>query len=284
MFPSISFRFLSSQNFSGAMTLKNEAGWNQVEADWEFFLNISPQGCFVAEYENQVIGTAATINYSHRFSWVSMVLVDPKFRGQGIARRLMELAIESVADLGLVRLDASDMGRPLYEKMGFVAECQIVRLLRSPGAAAEYFPQGMGPISADNLEAVCEADQQVFGADRRGVLTNFLNRGPGNGWVKIVDGKVSGYIFTRNGTKAFHIGPLVAEDMETARELLLEMIHLHREKVIMLDTFASHTDWLNILKEAGFEPVRFLTRMNLDKNVEFGITARQYALAGLEFG
>ncbi|MEZ4826976.1 MAG: hypothetical protein R3C61_11960 [Bacteroidia bacterium] len=131
----------------------------------------------------------------------------------------------------------------------FVAECQIVRLLRLRCGGRIFFP-GNGPhFVSDNLEAICEADQQVFGADRSVVLTNFLNRGPGNGWVKIVNGRVSGYIFTRNGTKAFHIGPLVAEDKETACELL-EMIGLHSESD-NADTFADHTDWLNILKEAA---------------------------------
>lgn len=52
---------------------------------------------------------------------VSSVYTRPGYRRQGISRRLMELLIEEARALRMDRLIlwASDMGRPLYETLGF---------------------------------------------------------------------------------------------------------------------------------------------------------------------
>ena len=51
------------------------------------------------------------------------VYTNPDWRGRGVARQLMDTIIAWAADAGIVRLvlSASAAGRPLYEKMGFVA-------------------------------------------------------------------------------------------------------------------------------------------------------------------
>ena len=52
------------------------------------------------------------------------VYTAPSWRGRGVARQLMDTIIAwAAADAGIVRLvlAASPAGRPLYEKMGFVA-------------------------------------------------------------------------------------------------------------------------------------------------------------------
>ncbi|MCR5103915.1 MAG: GNAT family N-acetyltransferase [Eubacterium sp.] len=52
------------------------------------------------------------------------------YRRQGIARRMVELLIEKTWEKGAteISLDATTLGRPLYEKMGFndSAECMVL--------------------------------------------------------------------------------------------------------------------------------------------------------------
>lgn len=57
-----------------------------------------------------------------RKAYVYNVYVEPNYRKQGIARRLMDTLLDDCRTRGLVhvRLHASDAGRPLYEKMGFL--------------------------------------------------------------------------------------------------------------------------------------------------------------------
>ena len=76
-------RQMTRQDIADGMRLKDLAQWNQTEADWERFLFASPEGCFVAEIDCRVVGTAATIIYEDHFAWIGMVLVDPGLRGHG---------------------------------------------------------------------------------------------------------------------------------------------------------------------------------------------------------
>src|SRR5207244_5594839 len=111
------------------MRLKDLAGWNQTEADWERFLDACPDGCFVAETAGRVVGTSTTIVYEGRFAWIGMVLVDPEFRRRGIGAALLDRALEHLdsARVPAAKLDATPEGRPAYEPRGFVAELEIER-------------------------------------------------------------------------------------------------------------------------------------------------------------
>jgi GNAT superfamily N-acetyltransferase len=53
--------------------------------------------------------------------FVSSVFTRPAYRRQGIARRLMQMLIASAREEGVERLIlwSSEMGRPLYEELGF---------------------------------------------------------------------------------------------------------------------------------------------------------------------
>ena len=129
-------RVMTAGDIPAGMRLKDTAGWNQTQGDWERFLRASPEGCFVAEREGRVVGTAATIVYEGRFAWIGMVLVDPATRGQGIGTKLLEKTIEYLDGCGIpsLKLDATPQGKPIYQKLGFVSEYEIERwqLKRSP--------------------------------------------------------------------------------------------------------------------------------------------------------
>src|SRR5438034_5772443 len=84
-------RTMTEKDIPAGTRLKDIAGWNQTEADWRIFLNAGRDGCFVAEVDDVVRGTAATIVYGGRFAWVGMVLVDPENRGHGIDRKSTRL-------------------------------------------------------------------------------------------------------------------------------------------------------------------------------------------------
>src|SRR5438309_6999911 len=87
-------RHLTSADLAFADSLRAMAGWNQTRADWQRFLDLSPQGCLLAECEGYPVATATTIVYGQELGWIGMMLVHPDFRMRGIARVLMEHCIQ----------------------------------------------------------------------------------------------------------------------------------------------------------------------------------------------
>src|SRR5690242_17875638 len=134
---------MTSADVPLGLRLREQAGWNQTEADWRRFLALEPDGCFVAELDGAAAGTAAAFVFGP-VAWVAMVLVDEALRGRGVGGALMRHALDFLDRRAVrtVRLDATPLGRPLYEKLGFVAE---YTLLRYAGALPPVEP---GPAEA----------------------------------------------------------------------------------------------------------------------------------------
>jgi GNAT superfamily N-acetyltransferase len=65
---------------------------------------------------------------TEREALVVNVYVQPGYRRRGIARRLMLAILEWCGGQGIERvaLHASDMGRPLYESLGFVPSTELI--------------------------------------------------------------------------------------------------------------------------------------------------------------
>src|SRR5881628_921343 len=112
----VDYRIMVPDDIPVGLELCRISRWNQVRRDWELFLKLSPAGCRVAIKGGQVIGTVATVRYQDRFSWVGMVVVDPAERGQGVGTQLLHGALEILSDLRSIRLDATPVGRPVYQK------------------------------------------------------------------------------------------------------------------------------------------------------------------------
>lgn len=164
-----------------AMRLKDEAGWNQTEADWRRLIKARPDGCFVAVGPDSIVGTVTTITCAGQLSWVGMVLVAPASRGRGIGTTLLKHAIAYLDARGVcsIKLDATPAGRPLYEKLGFVSEYDVERWsLRRPHVdAATAFERV-------ELDDVLSWDRQVFGVDRSALLLSFHQESRGSLWLR----------------------------------------------------------------------------------------------------
>lgn len=83
---------------------------------------------FVAEADGQVVGTAAAILQQRagdisvdKTAMLAGIYVVPAFRRKGIARELTLRAIAwcKARSCKVIKLHASDAGRPLYESLGF---------------------------------------------------------------------------------------------------------------------------------------------------------------------
>src|SRR3954451_15181928 len=75
------------------LRLSRQAGWNQTEGDWQRFLDLQPDGCFVAEWNGTPAATTTTSHFG-RVAWIAMLLVDEPLRSRGIATALLAHALE----------------------------------------------------------------------------------------------------------------------------------------------------------------------------------------------
>lgn len=282
-------RTMTKEDIPGGMRLKELAGWNQTSADWMRFLEGDAEGSFVVEVDGAVRGTAATIVYGGRFAWVGMVLVDPQYRGRGIGTRLLERCIEHLDSLQVpcIKLDATPLGKPVYEKLGFLTEYELERWTLKRAASdsgGEKQTETWEPMPVPLFEFILKADGEAFGADRSGLLRSMNEeeqRFTDGIWNT---GGMEGYALGRHGSFADHLGPWIAKDEETAERLLDRFLEQTVRGTVVTDCSAANPFVKKLLTARGFEFARPLTRMFRGRNDWPGRPELVCSILGPEFG
>lgn len=96
----------------------------------ERFLNRNPDTCFVAENEQRIVG-AIIVGNDGRRGYIYHTAVDPDHRGQGIATKLVNAAMEALKSSGinkaaLVVFTKNSDGNAFWEKIGFTSREDLV--------------------------------------------------------------------------------------------------------------------------------------------------------------
>ena len=96
----------------------------------ERFLNRNPETCFVAETEQKIIGVIIVGNDGRR-GYIYHTAVDPNYRNQGIATKLVNEAMKTLKSLGinkvaLVVFTKNSDGNAFWEKIGFTSREDLV--------------------------------------------------------------------------------------------------------------------------------------------------------------
>jgi GNAT superfamily N-acetyltransferase len=278
---------MSVDDVAFGMRLKRQAGWNQLEADWLRFLAMQPDGCFVAETDGVPAGTAVACLLGE-VAWLAMVLVETEMRGRGIGTALLRQAISFSEQAGArcSRLDATQLGQPLYARFGFLPEYEVTRYSGVLPPAAEIMRQEvtscvLQPSSTDFVE-LCELDRSVLGTDRRKFLHRLFHEHPDEVQVAKAAGKITGYGFVRPGSEALQIGPCVATGHAGA-SLLADAARRHAGEMAFLDIPRVNAPATRFAESLGLSVQRTFVRMCRGDRMSDDL-ARLWTSSGPELG
>lgn len=269
-------RRLEAPDVLAALELSEQAGWNQTADDWRMLIDLAPEGCLAIEVDGELAATTTLLCYGRRLAWIGMVLTRKSYRGRGFARRLMTEAL-SLADqkaIETVKLDATDQGRPLYEKLGFRIEQAVERWTR---AGTEHAAGTAVPVGERPAENWRMADHRAFGADRSELLERLARRGQA---PFVIDGS---YCLTRPGRHSHYLGPSVCDAPRTARALIERALPTAGYRDCSWDLFPANATAAAIARDLEFTPTRRLQRMVRGKDLHAD-NESIYAIAGFELG
>lgn len=273
--------------------LSDEANWNQLADDWELMLSFGEGwGVFAADRQT-LLASCMCLPYPPDRAWISMVLVTAAARRRGLATQLMQIALARLDELQLTAwLDATDDGRPVYQRLGFVDQWRFSRWARAsakPTAAIGAASGELRPVAPDNLSSLSSLDESAVGLVRPEVLRSLATRAPDLAWHADTDSQ-QGFVLGRPGRQATQIGPLVASSDALAQSLLTQAMLATRGGAI-IDVPDARVELTKQLSRLGFERVRRFTRMARPRSAsEPGAANRPtppstlYAVAGPELG
>lgn len=283
---------LTEANLAGAMRLSASAHWNQCEADWRLMLALG-RGWGLSSFDGQLRASTVALPYRNAvagdFAWISMVLVLPEHRRKGLASRLLQTAIRELKAAGLLPiLDATPAGREVYRLQGFRDTWGFVRYQgRAAGITAlsetTSAPVVIRPLHADDWSALLALDAPAFGANRERLLRALAQRLPQAAWVAETRSRLAGFVFGRDGREAFQLGPLIANDPQTAMQLIAVALD-KMDGPVYLDLADRHQAIRTWLTRSGFVEQRPFTRMVLSSGPAPGNAGAVVLVAGPELG
>jgi GNAT superfamily N-acetyltransferase len=249
-----------------AMRLKDLVGWNQTLGDIRRLIDYEPEGCFIAELDGEPVGTISTTSYGTALAWIGMMLVHPDYRRRGIARSLMTAALDYLGkrSVSCIKLDATPLGQPLYEQLGFQAEWEFQRWERAGDGVAEF------PASGTLSPELVELDRRAFGVDRSKWLLGVAS-------VCRVFTTECTFGMLRPGSAATYLGPVVSDCATEVEPLIVQMLSTALGRMFW-DIPRSNEAAEQMAARLGFEPVRQLLRMWKGSPLVEGRPDLQFAL------
>ncbi|MCI0683567.1 MAG: GNAT family N-acetyltransferase [Gemmataceae bacterium] len=264
---------MTAADIPAGLRLNAQNGWNQLARDWQRQLDLEPDGCFAAELDGQIVGTACTCVFEN-VAWVNLVLVDQVYRGRGIGTSLMRrvLAYLDERRIASIRLDATPLGRPIYEKLGFEVDFELKRY---EGTLRQVGPGhvDVAVAGAHDLDDVIRLDRQVTETPR-GRLLGYVHAQQLDPLLIALTGRgITGYASYRPGMRAWQIGPCLGE-ANACRALLSTIAGRLEDQPVYLDVADLHVAANAFATRLNLSPQRQLTRMT--RGVHFHEDMKHY--------
>ena len=255
----------------------DEAGFGPHVARLLVYPRDSPDGeILVAAAGRRLVGGACCASFGST-GWIGALGVLPRARRRGIGEQLTEAAVGWLERRGArtTLLYATEMGRPVYERTGFVAESPA-RAWR--GTPPSPHPEAMPPVRRlrpSDREAILSLDRAATGENRRPVL-DMLPALLGLGIER--DGElVACALHTPWGA-----GPgVLARDAQAGVEMLAALVLEPQPLTITVPD--DNPAGARALADWGFEPINTALRMRHGPAIDHD-PARMFGLFNLFWG
>jgi len=224
---------LTSADLPGCLALARDRGWLPEERKWRLLFDLAVV-YGVRDPGGELAGVAVLTRYRAELAVIGMMLVATRYGGRGLGRALMNHALAEAGD-ATVFLHATPIGRPLYEKLGFVSagashsylgtfwpagpEAPASLAALAPGASAAG---GSRPAGPGDLMAIRRLDARANGTDR----ALLVRRLPGfTEQLRVTErpGGITGYAGAYWGVRYACIGPVIAETVDDAKTLIADV-------------------------------------------------------------
>jgi GNAT superfamily N-acetyltransferase len=233
---------LTSADLPGCLALARDRGWLPEERKWRLLFDLAVV-YGVRDPPGELAGVAVLTRYGTESAVIGMMLVATRYGGRGLGRALLNRALADVGD-AIVFLHATPVGRPLYEKLGFVpagashtylggfrpaapaapaasAAAASATAVPAPAAAAAA-EGGSRPAGPGDLMAIRRLDAGANGTDR----ALLVRRLPGfTEQLRVTErpGGITGYAGAYRGVAYTCIGPVIAETVDDAKTLIADV-------------------------------------------------------------
>lgn len=248
-------------------------GWNPGLDDAAPFFDADPAGFFVAVDGEQPVAAISVVNHSDEYAFLGLYIVLPQMRGKGIGHSLWKHAIEH-AGARTIGLDGVPEQQGNYASSGFEHAGGTTRYTGSIFANKSH---AVRSVVSREISSLIDWEAEVSGAKKTRYLSGWFSPSPRR--VTLVDEGlegISGFCTVRRCKAGAKIGPLVADNPDSAERLIK-----HAATVFGADITIDVPDTSDVLSglcqgfglEPGFQTARmYRGQKPVGKDAIFAVT------------
>ena len=268
-----------------------QEGFTPGSGDLAIYRHTDRQGIWVGWLGAERIGCIAGVRYSCDYGFIGLYLVRPEWRGRGYGLELWRHAMDHLADLPCIGLEAAADRVNDYARWGFTPASPTSRwqVISDGAMAPSASSEGWQLLAGD---AIPERAVQCFDAQREPsprphFLSQWLHH-PAGTVLALIDaagvchgfGRIRPCLLVRG--EGWRIGPLMAETPQAARLLLQGLLHRH-PGVVLIDAPGANPAAAPVLEQLNFRPIG--TTLRMYRGEAPAVSLRDvYGLACLELG
>ncbi len=277
----ITIRKMEPRDRDTAVRLSQAESWAHRREDWDFHCRFG-RGWVACTPDGSIVGTGLWWPYGSELGTVGMVLVDERYRGHGLGRRLMEAIFED-AGPRTFRSVWTRSGLNLSRAMGFRQVGEVQQWQGVPSPAALEQPAGLSLREVDDtvLPLLCELDEAAFGARRLELLRAILEQG--SCVLAEKDGQPVGFGLIRPAGRGMVIGPVVAPNEEVAKVLVSWLLSFGTS-LTRIDIPAHATELAEFLRQSDLTLVDIAPVVMRGEPLADNQATRTYAIASQSLG
>jgi N-acetylglutamate synthase-like GNAT family acetyltransferase len=127
-------------------------------------------------YDSKTIGFGNLIMF-RRIDWIGNIVVDPNYRNNGFGTIITQYLIDIGKNLGIksFNLIATEIGKPIYKKLGFEQEIKYEFYKSSSAQEQLSMNDNIRKAKNTDLKMITDLDFLITGEDRRNLLENFIS-------------------------------------------------------------------------------------------------------------
>ena len=255
-------RNMLPSDFDFAVHATDRMGWGLEKSDFEFMMELEPEGCFVLFEDSERVGLATTVSYG-KIAWFGNLIVDEGRRRRGAGSLLVNHSLEYLRSIGVetVGLYAYMERISFYRRLGFRTDSAF--LVMKGKAFSSSISADVRKVEERDIEKVVDFDRSCFGESRWKLLEPILSDRDNLGYFSVRGGKVVGYSVAKVFRGMAELGPIVCEkgQVDVAVNLLRATFDGVKRFEVSLFVPEKEEALCSMLVENGFSQVFKVERM-----------------------
>ncbi len=195
-----------------------------------------------------------TVIFHKDSAWLASIIVHPDERNQGLGNKITTYLINSIdrEKYTTIYLDATDMGFPVYQKIGFELETSYAHLKSEENISGLRLSDRIIPYHEKYLAEILQLDMNISCENRKESITENI---------------LTSKLFVRSGIveavyfPTFGNGLIIADNDQAGIELVKYRLENNYYAILPTDNIAT----IEFLKQCGLKQFRISRRMYIGK-------------------